>query len=386
MEENKKYFLGKKRNKEDIGNSNNNNIIINEDVIKNNNGEEIITLNAHSHWINKILILKSQINHNLISSSADGLIIIYDKYPKYVPLLKMKLFGESGVINLTELKNGTIMACSFASIKQILILYDNDKNIYNYEIINYFVICSTYVFKCVELINGDLLCLTQQNNIIFIRKNQEKEILSKDNNNYKSKDIFELLKNELCINILQLTNQLFISCNIINSKYDLTDEKTANKNLNCIKFYDKDFNFIKKIKNIYPTKSQNSMIKLNERLVIIAVEVCSNEINWNNNKGVALINYQYLELISFYETDNQISSMAFHENMLYLGDDKGFLIKYKLDEQEIILQKMKRIHQYSISTVEYDSIFDDNIKLNKLILLTGSNDQTIKISYDLTSE
>ena len=78
--------------------------------------------------------------------------------------------------------------------------------------------------------------------------------------------------------------------------------------------------------------------------------------------------------------------MAFHENMLYLGDDKGFLIKYKLDEQEIILQKMKRIHQYSISTVEYDSIFDDNIKLNKLILLTGSNDQTIKISYDLTSE
>lgn len=223
-------------------------------------------------------------------------------------------------------------------------------------------------------------------NIIFIRKNQEKEILSKDNNNYKSKDIFELLKNELCINILQLTNQLFISCNIINPKYDLTDEKTAKKNINGIKFYDKDFNFIKKIKNIYPTKSQNSMIKLNERLVIIAVEVCSNEINWNNNKGVALINYQYLELISFYETDNQISSMTLHKNMLYLGDDKGFLIKYKLDEQEIILQKMKRIHQYSISTVEYDSIFDDNIKLNKLILLTGSNDQTIKISYDLTSK
>ena len=183
-----------------------------------------------------------------------------------------------------------------------------------------------------------------------------------------------------------MTNQLFISCNIINPKYDLTDEKTAKKNINGIKFYDKDFNFIKKIKNIYPTKSQNSMIKLNERLVIIAVEVCSNEINWNNNKGVALINYQYLELISFYETDNQISSMTLHKNMLYLGDDKGFLIKYKLDEQEIILQKMKRIHQYSISTVEYDSIFDDNIKLNKLILLTGSNDQTIKISYDLTSK
>ena len=120
MKDDPKDFLGKKRNKENSINSNNlnnNNIIKDKDFL--NNYKETITLYSHSHWINKILILKNQPNHNLISSSADGLIIIYDKYPKYNPLLKMELFGESGVTNLTELKDGTIIACSFASIKQI---------------------------------------------------------------------------------------------------------------------------------------------------------------------------------------------------------------------------------------------------------------------------
>jgi hypothetical protein len=125
------------------------------------------------------------------------------------------------------------------------------------------------------------------------------------------------------------------------------------------------------------------MLKINEKFVIIGVEVCSNEIDWNNKKGVALINYNYLELVSFYEMDNQISSMTFYENMLYFGDDKGFLVKYKLDEQEIIFQKIKRVHLYNISTLVHDFIYDNENKNNIFIILTGSNDQTIKILHDL---
>jgi hypothetical protein len=213
-----------------------------------------------------------------------------------------------------------------------------------------------------------------------LRKNQ------KDTNSlniYNNKDIIELLKNELCINILQLTNQLFISCHITNPKYDLDEDKISKKNINCIKFFDSDFNYIKKISGIYSTKSQNNMLKINEKFVIIGVEVCSNEIDWNNKKGVALINYNYLELVSFYEMDNQISSMTFYENMLYFGDDKGFLVKYKLDEQEIIFQKIKRVHLYNISTLVHDFIYDNENKNNIFIILTGSNDQTIKILHDL---
>ena len=103
MNENQKLFLGKKRNTEDHINSNieNDNNINNEKDEKKKEKESLI-LCAHSHWINKILILKNQIKHNLMSSSADGLIILYDEYPKYNQLLKMRLFGESGVINLTE--------------------------------------------------------------------------------------------------------------------------------------------------------------------------------------------------------------------------------------------------------------------------------------------
>ena len=379
MDDDPKKFLGKKRileypqdlNDNDL--NNNNKINDNNEI---NNNKEIITLNYHSHWINKILILKNLPKRNLISSSADGLIILYDEYPKYNPVLKMQLFGESGVTDLTELKNGTIIACSFAAIKQIMILYDKINNNYNYEVVNFIVICSTYVFKCVELINEDLLCITQQNSIIFLRKNKKE---TNTNNVYNNKDIIELLKNELCINIIQLQNQLIISCHITNPKYDLSEDKISKKNINCVKFFDKDFNYIKKISGIYSTKSQNNMLQINDKLVIIGVEVCSNEIDWNNKKGVALINYNYLELVSFYEMDNQISSMTFYENMLYLGDDKGFLSKYKFDEQEIIFQKIKRVHLYNICTLEHDYIYDDKLKKNIFIILTGSNDQTIRI-------
>ena len=383
MDDDPKKFLGKKRILEypqDLNDNdlNNNNIINDNNEI--NNNKEIITLNYHSHWINKILILKNLPKRNLISSSADGLIILYDEYPKYNPLLKMQLFGESGVTDLTELKNGTIIACSFAAIKQIMILYDKINNNYNYEVVNYIVICSTYVFKCVELINEDLLCITQQNSIIFLRKNKKE---TNTNNVYNNKDIIELLKNELCINIIQLQNQLIISCHITNPKYDLSEDKISKKNINCVKFFDKDFNYIKKISGIYSTKSQNNMLQINDKFVIIGVEVCSNEIDWNNKKGVALINYNYLELVSFYEMDNQISSMTFYENMLYLGDDKGFLSKYKFDEQEIIFQKIKRVHLYNICTLEHDYIYDKELKKNIFIILTGSNDQTIRIfSYE----
>ena len=383
MDDDPKKFLGKKRILEypqDLNDNdlNNNNIINDNNEI--NNNKEIITLNYHSHWINKILILKNLPKRNLISSSADGLIILYDEYPKYNPVLKMQLFGESGVTDLTELKNGTIIACSFAAIKQIMILYDKINNNYNYEVVNYIVICSTYVFKCVELINEDLLCITQQNSIIFLRKNKKE---TNTNNVYNNKDIIELLKNELCINIIQLQNQLIISCHITNPKYDLSEDKISKKNINCVKFFDKDFNYIKKISGIYSTKSQNNMLQINDKFVIIGVEVCSNEIDWNNKKGVALINYNYLELVSFYEMDNQISSMTFYENMLYLGDDKGFLSKYKFDEQEIIFQKIKRVHLYNICTLEHDYIYDKELKKNIIIILTGSNDQTIRIfSYD----
>ena len=202
-------------------------------------------------------------------------------------------------------------------------------------------------------------------------------------NNYNKKEIIELLQNELCINILQLTEQIFISCNITNSKYDLSINSDIKKSINCIKFYDKDFNLIRKIKNIYPTKSQNSLLKINDRLVIVGAEVCTNEVNWNNNKGIALINYQYLELISFYETENPISSITFYDNLLYLGDDKGFVRKYKLEEQELIKQNIKRIHQYNISTIEYNFVYDKDSKQNIFIILTGSNDQTIIISHNL---
>ena len=139
-----KKFIGKKRDLTADSNINtnklNNNINTSEESSNNtqntnqnsnknlNNINKIysegIVLKEHTHWINKILILKYQSKHNLISSSADGKIIIYDNYPNYKPNLIIKLFGESGITYIRELKNGSIIACSFGALKQILL----DKN------------------------------------------------------------------------------------------------------------------------------------------------------------------------------------------------------------------------------------------------------------------
>ena len=73
--------------------------------------------------------------------------------------------------------------------------------------------------------------------------------------------------------------------------------------------------------------------------------------------------------------------MIFFHNILYFGDDKGLVVKYELEEQEIIKKNNKKIHQYNISTIEYDYIYDEDLKQNIFILLTGSNDTTIKINY-----
>ena len=213
MDKNK--ILGNKHKLEESSDKSN---IINEETTndvenfeRNSNIEQInsegLILKNHNHWINKLIILKNQLKHNLMSSSADGQIIIYDSYPNYNPLLKMQLFGESGVTYLTELKNGSIIACSFGASKQIILNYDKSKNKYSYEIINYFYICTTYISKCIELNNENLLFISQQNIIILLEK-------IKDNNSNKEKekinDFFvlrppiHLLIFELCINILQL--------------------------------------------------------------------------------------------------------------------------------------------------------------------------------------
>ena len=178
-------LIGKKRKFHDSqtsNNSNNNKNNINEDsfnstqnsdntintniAFKDKLYNEGIILSDHTHWINKVLILKYQPKKNLISSSADGLIIIYDNFPHYKPLLKLKLFNESGVTYLTELKNKSIIACSFGVFKQLRLNYNNSQNEFKYEVINYYSISTTYISKCIELNNEDLVFLSKQSNIL----------------------------------------------------------------------------------------------------------------------------------------------------------------------------------------------------------------------------
>ena len=400
----KNDFIGKKRifhDSQTSNNENNNKNSINEDSFNSTQNSDItintniafkdklynegIILSDHTHWINKVLILKYQPKKNLISSSADGLIIIYDNFPHYKPLLKLKLFNESGVTYLTELKNKSIIACSFGVFKQLRLNYNNSQNEFKYEVINYYSISTTYISKCIELNNEDLVFLSQQSNIIIMKKklfnnnteNETYDIKMKDE--YIKQPLIYLLKYELCINILQLNDNLLISGNITDPKYNILESNSNKINNNCIYFYDEDFNIISKIKNIYCTKSQENMVKINHQYVIVGIEISPNEINWNNNKVIALINYINYQIETYFEVENQISALLFHHNNLYVGDNKGYIGKYDLKTKEFLLQKEKRVHFYNINSIACDYFLDDESNQKIFVIITGSNDGKIKI-------
>ena len=404
---NKNKFIGKKRNltdnsnKDNISNNENINNNINEDSInstQNSNQEYIespnrikdnilykegMVLKEHNHWINKIIIFKKQSKHNLISCSADGKIIIYDNYPSFKPLLTLTLFG-TGVTFLNELKNGSIIACSFGAFKQIILNYNNLKNEYSYEIINYYAICSTYISKFIELNNENLLFISQQNNIIILEKIQNDKSGKLEGNKINDKFIIKspikLLRYEICINILQLKDDLYISGSITDTKYNILVKGSKKVNVNSINFYDEKFNTVYKFNNIYLTKSQENIVKIDNKYVIVGIEMCLNKVNWNNNYGIALINYNSFQINSFYEFDNQISSISLYGKFLYIGDNKGYIQKYEIINKEFILLKNKRIHFYNINSICCDSVYDKEINQNIFILFTGSNDNTIKIT------
>ena len=399
-----KNFLCKKRNISNTNNSNENSNHLNntneESInstqysnqepkekkisIKDNQFyDEAMILSEHSHWVNKLLILKNLPKHNLISASADGKIILYDDYPNFKPILNMILFG-TGVTYLTELKNGTIIACSFGAIKQILIEYNISNNEYSYKETNYIPICTTYIMKCIELNNNDLLFISQQDSIIILEKiknNDSNKIEeNKINDKFVLKSPIKLLRYEICVNIIQLNNDLYLAGSLTDIKYNIIIRGSKKVNANSIKFYDGKFNIIYKIKNMYLTKSEENIIKLNDKFVLIGTELCLNGVNWNNHYGIAIINYINFELISFYQVENQISSISLCENFIYIGDNKGYIKQYEIIDKEIILQKSKRIHFYNINTICSKNIYDKELNKNIFILFTGSNDNKIKIS------
>ena len=397
-------FLGKKRNfTEDINkeasNSNINNInnedslnstpktnqdsIGNEElIIANKLYNEGMTLDVHKHWVNKVLILQKQPKHNLMSSSADGKILIFNGYPDFNPILTMSLFGESGVTHLTELKNGSIIACSFGALKQIILNYNNLNNTFTYDIINYFVICTTYISKCIELNNEDLLFISQQNSIIILEKikNNKKIKGNKIEDTFVIKAPIKLLNYEICINIFQLKDDLYISGSITDTKYNILIKGSKKVNANYINFYNDKFETIFKFRNMFLTKSQENIVKINNNFVAVGIEMCLNEVNWNNNKGIAIINYNNFQLITFYEVENQISSMLLFEKYLFIGDNKGYISKYKFIDNEMILQKSKRVHFYNINSISFNNIYDKDLNQNTLLIFTGSNDNKIKIT------
>ena len=400
-----KNFLGKKRNftediNKDVSNFNLNNNIINEDSFNSTpktnqdsiGNEELIndnklynegiTLDVHTHWVNKVLVLQKQPKHNLMSSSADGKILVYNGYPYFNPILIMSLFGESGVTHLTELKNGSIIACSFGALKQIILNYNNLNNNFTYDIINYFVICTTYISKCIELNNNDLLFISQQNSIIILEKIKNNNEIkgNKINDTFIMKAPIKLLNYEICINILQLKDDLYISGSITDTKYNILVKNSKKVNANYVNFYNEKFEKIYKFKNMFLTKSQENIVKIDNRFVAIGIEMCLNEVNWNNNKGIAIINYNNFQLITFYEVENQISSILSYGKYLFIGDNKGYVSKYQFINNEMLLQKSKRVHFYNINSISCSNIYEKDLNQNTLLIYTGSNDNKIKIT------
>ena len=254
------------------------------DDYKIENKNPIHNLTNHSHYVYCLCVLK---DGRLVSGSRDKSIIIYNK-ETYKPDLIIKEHKDS-VFCITALSSG--ISCS------------NDKTIkiYNikgvqYEVLQTLNYHSNYVWKILELKNKTLVSCSYDSSIIFYLK---------DNNEYK-KD-YQISTNGSCSSIIQ-TKDNEICYSESNNKaicfYDILERKIK-ATISNISKYDGCrawFIMIKKDLLLIPGSNQLSIINTNEYKLIRTINVVPNA---STITGVCLLNKDMLLTGDYSETIRQ---------------------------------------------------------------------------------
>ena len=296
-----------------------------------NNMKIIKTIRTHSEAINSLLICK---NGNLISTSL-GRIIFYSKKNLEV-ILRITEFKQFYISHINELhKNNTFLFCHNG-----FIIFETSEDNKTYKVL--FSFWERFLFyKSIEF------CYNYENsenkyNIIIASVYGihifEKKESDDDKGNYEL--IKKINVNEIVYNIYQLDNNSFVS----------TSNTTLAGGKNCLRFWSfKDFNNTKTVNNLTCSSGNSSIVKYNEKILLVSLEKIHYFANkgrdkskdLNNIDGIALIDLKYKEIVQYIVMHNKIRSLLLSKNNTILAGSvfSIFQLKFNKGGFEIISEK-----------------------------------------------
>jgi len=281
-------------------------------------------LNYHKDWVLCLSILN---DGRLISGSYDNSIIIYNK-ATYQPDLIINEH-KSSVNCIIQLSSGILATCSDDSTIKSFEIKGN-----NYNIIQTLNAHTYNLNQIIEIENKYLISCSYDEYIIFYLK---------DNLEYK-KDY-------------QISTNVRYFCQI------KENEIFYSENYDKICFYDiKERKIKSSISNISKSGSDPFIIISKDLLFISGL-----------NK-ISIININYYELIRELEVPNSSwinGACMLNKNILFTRDDKGIIMEWKIEEDNLILiSKKENSHNFCITSL---------LNIGNGHIASGSFDNSIKI-------
>lgn len=296
----------------------------------------IKTIRTHSESINSLLICK---NGNLISASLSR-IVFYSKKNLEV-ILRITEFKQFYISHINELhKNNTFIFCHNG-----FIVFETSEDNKSYKVLYSFY--ERFLFyKSIEFDYKNENEKSEINYSIIIASVYGIHIFEK---NDKEKEEWELVKkindNEIVNNIYKLDDYTFVS----------SSNSTLAGGKNCLRFWlYKEYTNIKTINNLTCSSGTSSIVKYNERILLVSLEKIHYYANrrndlpkdLNNINGIAVIDLKYLEVVQYIEMHNKIRSLLVAKNNTILAGSIFSVLQLKFNKGNFEIISEKELFNY----------------------------------------
>ena len=299
-----------------------------------NNMQIIKTIRTHSESINSLLICK---NGNLISASLSR-IVFYSKKNLEV-ILRITEFKQFYISHINELhKNNTFIFCHNG-----FIVFETSEDNKSYKVLYSFY--ERFLFyKSIEFdyknenekseINYSIIIASVYGIHIFEKNDKEEWGLIKKIND-----------NEIVNNIYKLDDYTFVS----------SSNSTLAGGKNCLRFWlYKEYTNIKTINNLTCSSGTSSIVKYNERILLVSLEKIHYYANrrndlpkdLNNINGIAVIDLKYLEVVQYIEMHNKIRSLLVAKNNTILAGSIFSVLQLKFNKGNFEIISEKELFNY----------------------------------------
>lgn len=151
--------------------------------------------------------------------------------------------------------------------------------------------------------------------------------------------------NEIVNNIYKLDDYTFVS----------SSNSTLAGGKNCLRFWlYKEYTNIKTINNLTCSSGTSSIVKYNERILLVSLEKIHYYANrrndlpkdLNNINGIAVIDLKYLEVVQYIEMHNKIRSLLVAKNNTILAGSIFSVLQLKFNKGNFEIISEKELFNY----------------------------------------